>query len=140
MKIQTTKLAKLFLPSLFLLLANPAYAQIGLELSKQGDRGVKVSSVQNTDTIFGLAFQNILFLLFTVGGLGFVVIFVWGAVSWILSGGDKEKIAGARKRITTAIIGLALLSLTFTVMQVVGQVLDIKSLQTGTFDIPRLTK
>lgn len=65
-------------------------------------------------------------------------MFVWGAVDWILSGGDKEKIASARKRITTAIIGLVLLSLTFVVMVVVGQILGIGSLFSGYFEIKGL--
>ncbi len=130
----------MLLPNLYFLFVHPAYAQIGLDLSKQKDRGIKVTSVGNTDTIVGIVFQNLLILFFTIGALGFVIMFLWGAVDWILSGGDKEKIAGARKRITTAIIGLVLMSLTFTAMLVLGQILNLGSLKTGEFNIPKLTQ
>ncbi len=33
---------------------------------------------------------------------------IWGAVNWITSGGDKQKLASARNRIMYAIIGLLL--------------------------------
>ncbi len=34
---------------------------------------------------------------------------VWGAISWITSGGDKSKVEVARNRITSAVIGLLVL-------------------------------
>lgn len=113
---------------------------IGLNLGKQGDnRGIKLTS-ENPDTLFGVIFKNIIVLLFTIGALGFIIMFLWGAVSWILSGGDKEKIAGARKRIVTAVTGLVLLALTFVITVVIGQILGLKSLRELNFPIPQLTK
>jgi len=127
--------------SLSFLLTNPALAaDIGLPKTSQQDRGIKVPDVQDPVEVFGAVFTNIIVLLFTVGAIGFVIMFLWGAVDWILSGGDKEKIAGARKRITTAIAGLVLLSLTFVVMLVVGQILGLKPLYDFKFPIPRLSK
>ncbi len=48
-------------------------------------------------------------------GVAFVVaiivclfFIIWGAVNWITSGGDKQKLASARNRIMYAIIGLLL--------------------------------
>lgn len=86
----------------------------------------------------GLLMRNVVILFFTVGGLGFTIMIFWGAVDWILSGGDKEKIAGARKRITTAITGLTILSLSFLIMVIAGQVLSIDALQFGDFRVPGL--
>jgi len=86
----------------------------------------------------GFILQNVIILFFTVGGLGFTIMIFWGAVDWILSGGDKEKVAGGRKRITTAITGLVVLSLSFLFMVIAGQVLSIDALQFGKFQIPGL--
>lgn len=112
---------------------------IGLNLKNQGDRGIKITDT-NPVPLLGTIFQNVIMLFFTIGAIGFVIMFVWGAVDWILSGGDKEKIAGARKRIVTAITGLVLLSLTFVIIVVLGQILGIGPLYTGNFSIPKLTQ
>lgn len=48
-------------------------------------------------------------LLFVAGGIGFFFMLIWGAVSWILSGGDKAHVESAKARITNASIGLVLL-------------------------------
>lgn len=123
---------------LYLTLTRDAAAQfIGLDSSKD-NRGIKVQDFGDPAKTLGAVIQNIITLLFTVGALGFVIMFVWGAVEWILSGGDKEKIAHGRKRITTAIAGIAVLSLTYVVMLIVGQVFGIGALQTGQFTIPKL--
>lgn len=111
---------------------------IGLNPAKQPG-GLMIKNYFNSPgTLLGDLVRNSLVLLFTVGGIGFSIMIVWGAVGWILSGGDKEKIAGARKRITTAIIGLVLLSLTFVIMVIVGQITGISALTTGVFNVPGL--
>ncbi|MDP3758412.1 MAG: hypothetical protein Q8Q86_01725, partial [Candidatus Daviesbacteria bacterium] len=51
-----------------------------------------------------------------------------GAFQWITSGGDKEGVESARKRITHALIGFAILALAFLIVQVVGQVVNINIL------------
>lgn len=112
--------------------------EIGLDAKKQPG-GINLTS-NNPDELLGSVFKNSIVLLFTVGALGFIIMFVWGAVDWILSGGDKEKIAGARKRIVTAIIGLVLLALTFVITTIIGQILGLKTLRQFEFDIPQLTK
>lgn len=86
-----------------------------------GDKGLAEGIVQ---TIL----INVIGIFFTVGGLGVVIYFVWGAVDWILSGGDKEKIGNARKKMTHAIIGLVLLSLSYVVINIVGLVVGFNPL------------
>lgn len=113
-----------------------AFAAIGLPSQPKG-QGVQPGG-GNAVNDLGTVVNNTITLFFTIGGIGFVIMILWGAVDWILSGGDKEKLAGARKRITTAIIGLVLLSLTFIIMLVLGQILGISSLYTGKFNIPGL--
>lgn len=71
---------------------------------------------------------NVIGIFFAVGGIGVVIYFVWGAVDWILSGGDKEKIANARKKMTHAIIGLVLLSLSFVIINIIGQIVGFNPL------------
>jgi hypothetical protein len=109
---------------------------IGLDPKKNPGGHLPISGDPGAD--FAKILKNTINILFAVGAMAFTIMIVWGAVDWILSGGDKEKIAGARKRIVTAITGLVLLSLSFVIMVVLGQILNIEFLQTGRFVIPAL--
>jgi len=51
-----------------------------------------------------------------IGGLLVLLWFVWGAIDWIFSGGNEEKLKHARARMTNAFIGLALLVASFAIM------------------------
>lgn len=65
-----------------------------------------------------LFLSNAITLLYEIALIGVTIMLVWGAVEWIISGGDKESLASARKRIVNAIIGLVLLSIVFAILNV----------------------
>lgn len=130
------KLAIVLSALIFLTYTASAYAQIGLPRNQQGNRGFTIQS--NSSGNLSTLISNTIGIFFAIGGIGFMIMIFWGATNWILSGGDKEKVAGARKRITTAIIGIVLLSLSYVIIYVIGYVLNIEFLQSGTIRIPRL--
>lgn len=99
-----------------------AQAQIGI--TKQPDSGIQVGG-KSSGELVGTIVKNVVTLFFTVAAVGFVIMILWGATEWILSGGDKEKVAAARKRIVTAIVGIAILALAFVMIDIVGQVTSI---------------
>lgn len=72
----------------------------------------------------GLSFflSRIIELIYVVAGLLFVFMLVFSALQWITSGGEKEAVGKARSRLTYAIIGIVLLSLTFVILRVIGQI------------------
>lgn len=110
---------------LYLFLISPVSAfefkvPAGMAIDPKGSTAVE----KLVETIF----VNVIGIFFTVGGLGVVIYFVWGAVDWILSGGDKEKVASARKKMTHAIIGLVLLSLSYIIINIIGQVVGFNPL------------
>lgn len=119
----------------------PVNAQISVTINQPQGQGVEALGKVGGDrqNLIGNIIKNIITLFYTIGAIGFIVMFLWGAVDWIISGGDKEKVSAARRRITTAIIGVVLLSLTFVIMVVLGQVLGINALQYGTFLIPQIS-
>ncbi len=86
--------------------------------------------------IIGTLVKNVISLFFVFGGLATLIFFVWGAFDWIVSGGDKEKVAGARKKMTNAIIGFVLLSLSYFIIGLVGEVVGFNPL--GRLDIRSL--
>lgn len=62
-------------------------------------------------TSVGNIVSNFILIMFIAGSLAVLVFLIWGAFDWVTSGGDKEKISGARRKIMNALIGLALLAL-----------------------------
>lgn len=72
--------------------------------------------------------QKTLTLAFMVAVLVVLGMLIWGAFEWITSGGDKDAVAKARNRIISALIGLAVLAVTFALFQAAGQFLGFNVL------------
>ena len=61
-------------------------------------------------------------LVFVGAGLFVLYHLIFGALEWIQSGGDKEKVEKARKRITTAVTGLVILFVILMVVVLLEQI------------------
>lgn len=104
---------------------------------------------QNVDTIFGkvtpprelqpyfakggdggggltLFLSNLVMLVYTISFIFFILYIIWGGWSILTSGGDKEALAGARKRIMFALVGMVLLAVAFPLIAIIGHFLGIK--------------
>lgn len=83
------------------------------------------------NTLAGLTPQSLLVLGVNVllGSAGIIAFFMllWGGVQWILSGGDKEGVEKARKRITGALIGLAIVFSAYALLYIVTQLFGINN-------------
>lgn len=64
-------------------------------------------------------------MVFVIAGLFVFYHLIFGALEWIQSGGDKDKVDKARKRITTAITGLVILFIVLGGIVLVEQVFNI---------------
>lgn len=71
--------------------------------------------------IIGFGLALILFAA-VILSLGFIV---WGALTWIWSEGDKQKIESSRRTIIYALFGLLICFLAFFVINFLGQVLKV---------------
>lgn len=67
-----------------------------------------------------LFFSNLITLIYEIAAVVFIFMLLWGALEWISSGGDKEKVTSARSRITHALIGITLFAVAFAIIRVVG--------------------
>ncbi|KKR16257.1 MAG: hypothetical protein UT54_C0013G0007 [Candidatus Daviesbacteria bacterium GW2011_GWB1_39_5] len=65
--------------------------------------------------------SRLIVLIYSIAGIVLLFMILWGALEWMLSGGDKEKIASARGRIFNAIIGIILFAIAFAIIRVIGQ-------------------
>lgn len=126
-----TKLAALTTTaSTYFILASNAFAQVNLSPGTP-EQGIK----PNTNPQFIIT--NAISIVFIIAILLVLFFLIWGAFDWITSGGDKEKVAQARKKIMAALIGLIILALAFVIARVAGGILNIN------FDklvLPRLDK
>lgn len=93
-----------------------------------------ISPDQSIGSIVSFAVAFIVVLSFLLA-LIFIVI---GAVQWITSGGDKQKVADARNHIISAIIGLIIVALSFVIVNIVITALGLGSLTNLT--IPTLSE
>lgn len=71
-----------------------------------------------------------------VGGIAFILYFVWGALSWMTAESDKAKFESGREKMQNAIIGLVLLAASFAIVKTLGLLLDIEFLKTLKFKFP----
>lgn len=81
--------------------------------------------------------SNVITILITITIVAVLFMLIYGAFQWIISGGDKEKVASARGRITHALIGLAILGLAFVIITVIGNILGITVMKD--LQIPKLS-
>lgn len=76
-------------------------------------------------TDFGRAVEGFLNLVLFLGAFLTFGYMLWGGLDWIMSAGDSGKVEAARKKITHAVIGLAVLSCVFLFFMIVEYVLGL---------------
>ena len=70
---------------------------------------------------FGLNF------LLGIGIILSLIFLLWGGITWIMSGGEKEKIDSARKTILFSIIGLVTIILSFFIVNFVFTLMGVQN-------------
>jgi hypothetical protein len=83
--------------------------------------------------LLAVAFQ--MFLI--IASLAFVFFFITAGLSYISSGGDKTGIEAAKNKIVSAFIGLFIVIVTLAVVQILGKILQLTSLEELIFRIPK---
>lgn len=75
-------------------------------------------------------------LLLVAAALVFFFMLVIGGIQWILSGGDKAATESARKKITNALIGLAIVFAAWAIVALIRTLFGVDILR---LDIPTFT-
>lgn len=123
---------------LYAYVAAPSYAAgQSINLCPTQDQGATANSqfsplcrltTANFSNMVGIALQ----LLFIVAVIIALFFLVWGGIKWILSGGDKSAVEGARNTIVASLIGLAITFLAYFLLTFVIRIFI------PTFDINNL--
>lgn len=63
-----------------------------------------------------------------VGGLMFLMYFIFGGLAWLSAGGEKGKVESARTQLTNAALGLIIVIVSQAIVGIVGGVLGLRIL------------
>lgn len=72
-----------------------------------------------------LLISNILGLFTLIAGLAFLFYFAFAAVTMITSGDDQQKLTGARKNMTQALVGIAITAATYPLIWLITKLFGI---------------
>lgn len=113
--------------------SSPVYSQqrTDIQINLGNNQKYGIPAVGNENASPGNLTTNALRIMYAFAGMAVLFFIVWGAFDFITSGGDKEKIAGARRKIVNALIGLALLALAAFIVSLFGQVIGIDPTKMG---------
>lgn len=63
-----------------------------------------------------------------VGAIAVFFYLILGGINWLTSGGDKAKVEEAQKKITGAVVGLAILATTYIAYKIILQFFGLQDL------------
>jgi len=86
--------------------------------------------------VLALMIANFLKITFSVAGLVLLAMLLWGGVQWMTAGGDKEQMAKAQGRITSALIGFVIFMSVFAIINFIAPALGLKFLEILTIEWP----
>lgn len=76
-------------------------------------------------TTFSTFLSTAIGVMTIVAFIWFVFVFLTGAISIIGSGGDKQAFEGAKKRITTGLVGVIVIISSMFIISLIGQIFNI---------------
>jgi cytochrome bd-type quinol oxidase subunit 2 len=116
----------IILAVIFLLLAPILiWAQDDMSMNKVlGEVATGTGYTEVNQDSLTLTIANLLRIFFSVLGVIFVAIIVYGGFQWMTAGGNEEQVGKAKKLIFNAVIGLAIVVLAFSITYFVGWALS----------------
>jgi len=129
------KVKKYFLGGILLLVLAPptlALAETLLTEITDGDNYTLNVPIGNIKEVAGLEDYIKLWYNFVIGVVGIIatVIIMWGGFKWLTSRGNSAAITDAKDRIWSAVIGLILVFLSYTILSIINPKLLTLSLPT----------
>lgn len=73
--------------------------------------------------------RTVLNIMLGIAGVISFIFLLWGGLQWIMAGGDKEGTEKARKKITAALIGLAIVFSAYALLYILRALFNIDLIQ-----------
>lgn len=118
----------LLLPSL--MFVTPIHAAANIDTCPQGGPFAHLCGL-NIGTVIGTAITYI----FVVAAILALAYLIYGGIRWIISGGDKGGVQGAKDTIIAALIGLVVIFLSYVILSLV---LNFFGISTFNFSLPNI--
>ena len=74
---------------------------------------------------FTTVISTIIGVMTIIGGLIFMAQIISAGLAWLASGGEKQALQNAQKKLTHAVVGLAIVILAYTIIGAVGQIFGL---------------
>ncbi len=86
-----------------------------------------ITSANQGETAFAKYIAIVWQVIIIIGGLAVLINILWGALNWIMSGSNPDRLKRAKDQMFNGIFGLAVLVLSYLIIKVVSTVtgLDI---------------
>ncbi|MGB9706518.1 MAG: hypothetical protein ACPLXP_00375 [Microgenomates group bacterium] len=78
--------------------------------------------------VFTGIISNIIGVMTIVAGIWFIFQFIIGGYSYMIAGGDPQKMGQATQKITSALIGLVVIVAAYAIISLLGELLGFKFL------------
>lgn len=88
-----------------------------------------ITDTSSAFTKFINVFSTALGVLTISGGIWFVIQILIGAFQWLASGGEKQALQNAQKRLSNAILGLFVVVFSYALISIVGLIFGINILE-----------
>jgi len=98
-----------------------------------GSQGIKEAAEALTGII-----SRIIGVMTIIAGIWFIFQFIIAAYGFMAAGGDQQKMANATKKITSSLIGLVVVVVSYAVMSLLGTLLGFKFLNVAQLIIQNL--
>src|SRR3989338_10939301 len=106
-------------------MSNQLAQQIIIDPSGTGTPISITGPLQGIDKLKDLINVLINVVLFPLAGVIVFFILIWGGYDLMMSQGEAEKIQSGRNKITTAIIGMVLLTISYLITKIIGYVFGL---------------
>jgi hypothetical protein len=80
-----------------------------------------IATIQN----LGCLFNRIVSFVLGFAGLAFFILLIIGGLKFITSGGDPKAVEGAKKTLTSAIAGLAIVLVAYLILVLIGTITGV---------------
>jgi len=94
-------------------------------LKNMQEQGYILENADDLPNKITLLISNILGFFTLIAGFAFLFYFIIGAINWIVSAGDPQKIQTSRQMIINAIIGLLITVIAYPAILIISRLLGI---------------
>lgn len=87
-------------------------------------------------TIIGKLLSNVFIAMIIAGAIMLVIMIIWSGIAILSAGDNKDKLQGAQRRLTWAIVGFVILICVFAIANFVGKFLGVSFFESLALPFP----